>query len=530
MSWLGPIPRMRDERHFGDRIARCFAERPANFPAMLAQAVARNPHGEALVCGPVRLSYRELEATASRVAGRLVQLGIGRGDRVALLGANSIAFVTALHGIMRLGAIAVPLNVREEKPEFAYILGNCGAVAVLHDAELAGKLPDSGDAPALLHRIVFDSGGAGGASDVAAIVPPVSAAAEVGEEDVAAILYTSGTTGRPKGAMISHLGLVHAALIYEACMGLTTADRSIVSVPMSHVTGLTAAIAAMLRAAGTLIVMPAFKADAFLELAAAERMTHTVMVPAMYNLILLQHGFERYDLTRWRIGGYGGAPMPEVTIARLARGLPDLRLMNAYGATETTGPVVLMPPAASIGRRSAIGHAVPVADIRIMDDDGRELGPGEPGEVWLTAPNVAAGYWQNPAATAESFVAGYWRSGDIGVVDGDGILTLLDRKKDMLNRGGYKIYSVEVENVLAEIPGVVEAAVVASPCPVLGERVHAVVVGDGVHTPDAGRIRDFCRGRLADYKIPETIEFLDSALPRNANGKVLKRALRQHPG
>ncbi len=217
--------------------------------------------------------------------------------------------------------------------------------------------------------------------------------------------------------------------------------------------------------------------------------------------------------------------MPEVTIARLAARLPGLKLMNAYGSTETTGPVVLMPPAVGVARREAVGCAVPPAEIMIMDEAGREVAAGESGEVWLRAPNVVKGYWRNPEATADTFVAGFWRSGDLGRVDGEGFLTLLDRIKDMINRGGFKIYSVEVENVLAAHPDIIEAAVVGRPCPVLGERVHAFVVsrdpGLEVH-----QLRTHCAGQLADYKIPETFTVLAAPLPRNANGKVLKRDLR----
>lgn len=529
MTWLGPIPALRDERHFEAWVVRCFAERPVSVPAMLAAAVAGNPAGEALVCGATRLDYRALAEQAGRIAGGLQRLGVSRGDRVAILLANSIEFVAALHGIVRLGAIAVLLNIREERPELAYILSNSGARALIHGAEFSDKVPGASECPELQTRIIVGQpvaragDGALSLDDVmqAAPIPAV----EIAEEEIAAILYTSGTTGRPKGAMLTHLGIVHAAMIYEACMGLTKRDRSVVSVPLSHVTGLTAGIAVMLRAQGTLIIMPAFKAAEFIRLAAAERMTHTVMVPAMYNLCLLDASFAHADLSVWRVGGYGGAPMPEVTIRRLAERLPNLQLMNAYGSTETTGPVVLMPPSDSLARRTAVGRAVPVADIVVMDDQGREVAPGETGEIWLRAPNVAAGYWNNPQATAESFVAGYWRSGDLGAKDADGYVTLYDRVKDMINRGGFKIYSVEVENCLAAHPGVVEAAVVAKPCRVLGERVHAFVV-PRAEPPTIAELKAHCAGQLADYKIPESVTVLSDPLPRNANGKVIKRQLR----
>lgn len=533
MHWLGPIPTIRHERHFGDRVVRAFDRRPAGVAAMLAEAVARHPTGEALVEGPRRLDWRTVEDQVARLAGGLAGLGVGRGDRVAILGANSVEHVLTLHAACRLGAVAVPLNIRESRPGLAWMLAHSGATALVHDAALSHLVPDAPDVPALRHRAVIGRTQGSGpptaavAFDALALAAPV-APAPVAEEDVAAILYTSGTTGRPKGAMITHLGLVHAAMIYEACMGLSAADRSVVSVPLSHVTGLTAAVMAMLRAAGTLVVSPPFRADGCVALAAVERMTHTVMVPAQYNLILMSPALAGADLSAWRVGGYGGAPMPEATIRRLAGRLPGLSLMNAYGSTETTGPVVLMPPAQSLARRTAVGRAVPVAEILVVDDDGREVPAGCMGEVWLRAPNVVAGYWNDPVATAEGVVAGFWRSGDLGSLDADGYLTLLDRKKDMINRAGFKVFSAEVENVLAAHPAVAEVAVVARPCPVLGERVHAFVVPREPATPiDTVALQRHCAAELANYKVPETFTMLAEPLPRNANGKVQKRDLRE---
>jgi long-chain acyl-CoA synthetase len=528
MSWLGSVPPMRHEQHFDGRVVRAFAERPASFNDMLARAVRANPHGEALVGDGNRLTYLELDERVGRIAGGLDRLGVSKGDRVAILASNVIEVVLALMATSRLGAIAVMLSPRESRPALEYMLSHSGAVVLVHEAALNDLVPEPAETPDVRHCVAIGGTLPGKTSFATlAAAEPVDSAA-VREEDIAVILYTSGTTGRPKGAMITHLGLVHAAMIYHTCMALTSGDRSVVVVPMSHVTALTAGIGAMVQAAGTLVVASGFKADDFVRLAEAERMTHTVMVPAMYNLILMSPVMDGADLSRWRIGGYGGAPMPAVTIRRLAERLPGLCLMNAYGSTETTGPVVLMPPSETAARRTFVGRAVPVTDLLVMGEDGNEVPTGETGEIWLRAPNVVAGYWRDNAATAESFVAGFWRSGDLGCVDADGYLTLLDRKKDMINRGGYKIFSVEVENVLAAHPAVIEAAVVAKPCPVLGERVHAFIVPrSGETAPEPALLRGYCQPLLADYKVPESFTVLDAPLPRNAAGKVLKRELRE---
>ena len=522
-AWLGRVPPIRWERHYGDRIVRCFVERPRNAYDLLREAAARNPDGEAIVCGAERLTYRALAAAVERCAAGLAAAGIGKGDRVAMLLGNGLPFPVVMFATLRIGAIAVPLSVREQTPGITYMLFHSGAKLLAYDAALADRLPAPEATPQLAHRVAVAPGPFAVALPLLA-EPTGAPPAVVDEEDTAIILYTSGTTGRPKGAMLTHLSICHSALHYEYCMGLTSGDRAVVAVPMSHVTGVIALIAAMVRAAAALIVMPAFKAAEFLELAARERMTHSLMVPAMYNLCLLDPAFDAARFSAWRVGGYGGAPMAPATIARFAEKLPGLNLMNAYGSTETTSPVTLMPPSETAARSDSVGCAVPCADILVMDDRGRELPDGEAGELWLGGPMVVPGYWNDPAATAENFVAGYWCSGDIGSKDAEGYVRVFDRKKDMINRGGYKIYSVEVENALMSFPGVVEAAVVAEPCPVLGERVHAfVVAGGGIEPADLKR---HCAGLLADYKVPETFTLSAEPLPRNANGKLLKRNLR----
>src|SRR5262245_45943389 len=526
-AWLGSVPPMRYEQHFGDRVMRCFLERPSNAFHLLREGARKNGDGEALVCGEERLTYRQFLATVAACAAEMAAAGIGQGDRVAMLLGNGIPFPVVLFATLRLGAIAVPLSTREQTQGLAYMLNHAGAKLLVYDAELADRLPSKAATPDLVQRVPVVAQAS--YRDFALLAEPSGvAAAEVEEEDTAILLYTSGTTGRPKGAMPTHLGICHSAMHYEACMGLSASDRAVAAVPLSHVTGVIALIAALARAAGTLIVMPAFKASDFLALAARERMTHSLMVPAMYNLCLLEPSFAGARHASWRVGGYGGAPMAPATIARFAAKLPNLKLMNAYGSTETTSPVTMMPPSETARRADSVGCAVPCADILVMDEAGREVAHGEQGELWLGGPMVVKGYWQDPAASAEGFVAGFWRSGDIGAKDAEGFVRVFDRKKDMINRGGYKIYSVEVENALMSFPGVVEAAVVAEPCPVLGERVHAFIVTETALA--SGDLKRHCAGLIADYKVPDAITFSDMPLPRNANGKLLKRDLRLAAG
>ena len=527
-AWHGyPVPAQRHEAPHPDRVVRAFVQRPASMHATLARAVALRPTHEALVCEGRRWTYAELDAHAGRIAAGLRARGIAAGDRVGLFIANRPEFVFVLFALQRLGAIAVPIGVREARAGLTYMLGQCGAKAIVFDADLADKVPDAAELPALVLRVAIGvSAGVMTLDELESEGGSPVDVREVAETETAVILYTSGTTGHPKGAMLTHFNLTHSVLHYEACMRLNGADRSALAVPASHVTGLVAIILAMVHVGGTIVIVPAFKAPDFLVLLERERITHTLMVPAMYTLCLMAPRFAHTDLTRWRIGGYGGAPMPVATIDALARALPGLVLLNAYGATETTSPVTMMPHGQTRDHADTVGVALPCADLRVMDDRGREVPRGATGELWIGGPMVVPGYWDNPGATQASFTAGYWHSGDLGSVDEHGYVRIFDRKKDMLNRGGFKVYSVEVENALMALPGVIEAAIIGRPCPVLGERVHAFIHAPGLPHDDAA-VRAFCAARLADYKVPETITWSDTPLPRNANGKLVKRVLRE---
>ncbi len=518
----------RRELHFRHRLVNCFVHRPPSVGAVFREAVEKNPDGDALVWDEGRLSYAGLAASVDRIAANLASRGVGPGDRVALLVGNRPEFVQGLLAAVRLGAIAVPVTIREQGEGLRHILNNCGARVLLFEAELASRLPASSELPDL--EAAYAIGGtAAGAEPFETLLqeaPGDLPEAAIVEEDTAVILYTSGTTGRPKGAMLTHFNIVHSLMHLEQCLGLRSGERTVLAVPASHVTGLVAIILAMVRVAGCTVLMSQFDAREFNRLAERERMSYGLLVPAMYNLCLMRADFAEHDLSHWRIGAFGGAPMPEATIRRMHEVLPDVELVNAYGATETTSPTTVMPQGAIAERPDSVGRVVPCGDVRIMDEEGREVPPGEAGEVWIGGPMVVPGYWNNPEATADSFRAGYWCSGDIGSMDDQGYVRVFDRKKDMINRGGYKVFSAEVENVLAYHPGVAECAVVARPDPVLGEKVHAFVTrGDQPVTEEA--IRTWCAERLADYQVPDFVTLLDESLPRNPNGKVIKRDLRE---
>jgi acyl-CoA synthetase (AMP-forming)/AMP-acid ligase II len=526
---------MRLETHFDERQLRCFAQRQHSLYALLENAVKTKPEGDALIDGPLRLSWREVKIHTEALAHGLAMQGLKPGDRAGLLLSNRLEFVLLVFALARLGAISVPIGTRSQAPEIAYALADAGACAVFADDDLLSRLPDENQTLRLRVSMGRQPGFVAYA-DIAsaeAVTNTLPHASE--EEDTAVILYTSGTTGKPKGAMLTHLNLVHSVMHFEFCMGLGPNDVSIVAVPLSHVTGLVAQMLAMVRCAGALVIMPAFKVEHFLQLAERERMTYTIMVPAMYQLCLLRADFSAWDLGNWRIGAYGGAPMPPASITALSKLLPSLLLMNAYGATETSSPASIMPPGDSLGSEKwadSVGRSVPCADILIVDLDGNPVPSGVSGEIWIRGPMVVKGYWNNPRASAQEFSRGYWHSGDIGKLSQSGHLYVQDRIKDVINRGGYKVFSSEVEAILAAHPQVVESAVIGITCSVLGERVHAFVVLrqldiSPVNDTDAEALKLFCAEQLADYKVPESFTLSRQPLARNANGKLMKKQLRE---
>lgn len=527
---------VRTEALYGDRLMPCYAERPRHLDAMIRRVAAQRPQALAVEDAHRSLSYAQLDQGADRLTHALAHHGIAQGDRVALFLGNGAEFIVLLAALWRMGAVAVPIGTRQSADELAYMVHHCGARALVHDAELAARLPPATQIPSVVCRVRVGgrshapSGAEADAADLDFWQLVAQGAqqpwhAEFDDQHAACLMYTSGTTGRPKGAVLTHLAFFHTARSYERVFGYGPDERMLLVIPASHISGLLAVVVAMLQVGGCVVCMRQFQADKVLDEIAARRITAAVMVPAMYNLCLLDERVAERDLSRWRIGHFGGAAMPEVTIERLAELLPGLQLYNGFGATETTSAVTLTRAGDAARHLDSVGTMLPCVDIRVLDAQGHEVAPGEAGELWIRSPGNAREYWQNPDATRAAFVAGYWRSGDIGSVDAAGFVRVFDRLKDMINRGGFKVYGVELENTLLRYPGVIEAAAVPSPCPVLGERIHVFIHAT---TPvDAQALRAFCRESLADYKTPDFLTVSAEPLPRNLNGKLVKAPLRE---
>ena len=517
----------RQEAHYGDRVTTCFPDRPRNLDDMFRQTVARFPDQEALVFGAQRLTYRQLDERVDAVAVNLLALGLQSGEPIAVYMANSIELIVAYFGILRAGLVVVPIGILQQKPELEYAINNCTAAALIFDAESAARVPDRAQTPSLQHYYAVGGDTEGAIAfaslEIAATSAPVL---DIDEESLSFLMHTSGTTGKPKGAELTHLSLWHAVKHHELCIGVDSSSRTILVIPGTHVSGVAAIIVSTMQVGGCLVIVRGFNTRELLALLRAEKITDAMFVPTILTRLLLEPDFDDFQLAdHWRSALYGGAPMPESSIERLHKHLPNLRLHQGYGATESSAVTVIIPADQTALRPLSVGTAAHCYDIRIMDDECRELAPDEVGEIWIGGPGVVKGYWNNPGESARNFIGGYWRSGDVGTLDSEGYLRILDRRKDVIIRGGFKVFSVEVENVLAFIEGVVEAAVVPSPCPVLGERVHVFIYANVELTEEA--VRDYCKTQVADYKVPDFITLRKEPLPRNLNGKLVKAPLRE---
>ena len=516
------------ESHFGREVL-VFSERPANVMEMLESSAVRFPDREALVMGERRLTYRQMRELVENIAGHLYhRYQVRKGERVALLLGNGVEFALLFFACARIGAIAVPLNTRLNSKEITFMLNQSGSSILFTDDEFAYLVQNAHTSvPSLRARFILGGEREGFLPyeplESPAVSPPETM---VREEDPLYIMYTSGTTGLPKGAVGSHLGAIHSVMCYHRIFRTTEADRSLNAVPLFHVTGLIGQLLHMVYVGGTNVLMRRFKAERFIRLLSEEKITFTFNVPTIYVMMMSHPSFREYSYSSLRILAYGGAPMSTHTIEQLQREFPGVQLHNAYGATETTSPTTVMPVGYQEQKPASVGLPIPVVEVKIVDEKGEACKPREVGELWIKGPNVVSGYWDNDEANRKSFVGEYWRSGDLAMMDEEGFVYIMDRLKDMINRGGEKVFSVEVENVLYQHPKVLEAAVVSSPDPIFGEQVKAVIVPKEGTAVTAEEIKQFVREHLADYKVPAVVEFC-SELPRNPGGKVLKNLLRE---
>jgi acyl-CoA synthetase (AMP-forming)/AMP-acid ligase II len=481
-----------------------------------------------------RFSFAELDARSNRSANFMKrELGVKKGDRVGLLLMNSPEFIESFFAIAKLGAVCVPLNWRLVADELQFMLKDSGMRALIYGGEFAqtvGELQRRGQTE-VKHWVHL--GGEATAADFAlsydALLesaspeqPPIEAA----DDDLLYIMYTSGTTGLPKGAMHTHATAMWGVLTIAATSEMRFKDRYLVSLPFFHVGALTPVTMNVYRGV-TNVVMRAFDPTRAWELIQSERVSVALKVPAMLNFMLQTYDPKKYDISSLRWIMSGAAPVPVTLIEAYAK--LGIEIHQVYGLTESCGPACLIGPDEAIAKAGSTGKAFFHTDVRVVDDKGHEVPPGQQGEVIIRGAHVMKGYWNRPDATAETIRDGWLYSGDVASIDKDGFIYIQDRLKDMVISGGENVYPAEIENVILGCPKVGEVAVIGQPSPRWGESPFAVVVRKDPSLTER-EVLDWCNGKLARFKQPKGVGFID-VIPRNPSGKVLKRLLRdQFPG
>jgi fatty-acyl-CoA synthase len=460
-------------------------------------------------------TYRDLHERATRLAHALAGLGIGHGDRVAYLGPNHPAFLETLFATGMLGGVFVPLNWRLAVPELAYVVADSGTRVLIHapaQAEAATRLPVR----------TVDVGEEYERRVAAAPAQPIDEPVE--PDETCMILYTSGTTGRPKGAMLTHANIAWNSFNLLLDVDLSADEVTLVAAPMFHVAALNQTALPTLLKGGTLILVPAFDPEQALALIARHGVTYLFGVPTMFLTMCRAPGWATADLSSVHSAICGGAPVPEAVIAPYQE--RGVTFMQGYGLTEAAPGVLFLRRDQSVGKAGSAGTPAFFTDVRLVRPDGTDAAVGEPGEILVQGPNVMAGYWRRPEHTkAVRSPDGWLRTGDIGVADAEGYISIRDRTADLIISGGENIYPAEVEGVLYQHPAVAECAVIGVPDEHWGEVGRAVVVLREGARVEPDELLAFLDGRIARYKIPKSVAFTD-ALPRTASGKAVKKDLR----
>ncbi|WP_085809822.1 class I adenylate-forming enzyme family protein [Sphingomonas sp. TZW2008] len=522
-------------------------------PHMAALVALSRTHGDRLatIYEDERVSYDAQFRAIATLAADLAAGGVGKGDRVVVAMRNLPEWIVAFFATTVLGAIAVPLNAWWTGEELAYGLADSGARVLIADEERWQRIAPLRDTLPTLERVLVSRAASalGGAERLEDVIgtPHDWAGLPAGDlpvvgllpDDDATILYTSGTTGKPKGALGTHRNFMTNILSTGYAAARTILRRgdplpeptpkvALTVIPLFHATALSAGLMGSMAGGHTIIYMRKFEAVRAMEIIEREKVNSTGGVPTIAWQLLEHPERHRYDLSSLETIGYGGAPSAPELVRKIAGELKSAP-GNGWGMTETTATVTTHSGEDYINRPESCGPAVAVADLKIMDADGKhELPAGEVGELWARGPMIVKGYWNKPDATAATFVDGWVRTGDLARLDEEGFCFIVDRAKDMVIRGGENIYSSEVENVLYDHPAVTDCALIGIPHRTLGEEPAAVVHLAPGTTASEAELQQWVRDRLAAFKVPVAIRFCDEMLPRNANGKILKRDLKSY--
>ncbi|QEC48021.1 long-chain-fatty-acid--CoA ligase [Baekduia soli] len=502
---------------------------------LLRRSARRDPERLAIVYGPVRQTFAELDETVNRTANALAARGVAQGDHLALHAHNSYGFVVTTLALARLGAVVVPINFMLGADEVAFILDHAQVTGlVAEDALLpvsAAALQASGRADAVGVRAVIADAPATPPEGWEAVdawfehPDATEPTAAVGDDDPIALLYTSGTESRPKGAMLTSRSLITQFVSCIVDGEMSRADVEIHPMPLYHCAQLYCFLMPDLYLGAASVILPRPDAGLILEAIEAERATKLFVPPTVWISLLRHPDFETRDLSSLRKGYYGASAMPVEVLLEMSRRLPDVRLFNFYGQTEMSPMATLLRPEDQVRKAGSAGRPSINVETLVVDDQDRPVAPGEVGEIVHRSPHAMLGYYNDPAKTAEAFKNGWFHSGDLGVIDEEGYLSVVDRKKDMIKTGGENVASREVEEVIYAHEAVQEVAIFGLPDPRWIEAVTAAVVPRTGADVTAEEIVAFCRERLAGFKVPKRVEIVGE-LPKNASGKILKRELR----
>ncbi|MBW1777531.1 MAG: acyl--CoA ligase [Deltaproteobacteria bacterium] len=526
LDYLGISPQAVDDR---------YRQRPAYLREMLLDTCRLHPDKAAMIDAGQRLTYDALRRQTETLSAAFQHdYSIKKGDRIAILLPNGVGYAVAYLAAAQLGAFSVCLNTRCSASELEFMIRDASPNLLIAHSDLLQRIEKFALEYFTPDRIVITDTDArsdrfASLSDLIAQdrrrpadFPPID------DSDISGLMYTSGTTGRPKGAQISHGNIIANSVVLSVCYLCAETDIDLVLAPMFHVMGLHGQLMRAIYMGSTCVIAEKFSPATAMQTIQPESVNVCVAVPTIFWLMMVNPDFEAFDLSSLKRIIYGGSPASENFIKSIHARFPQALQINAYGLTECTSVATVLPHSEALRKIGSIGLATPFSCIGVIDAAGRNLPPETVGELVIKSPQICLGYWQHPEATADTFRQGWMHTGDLVKIDPEGFVYLMDRKKDMIIRGGENIYSIEVENTLYEHPKILEAAVVGVPDPIFGEQVKACVVLKNRETADAEEIRRHCAAHLADYKVPRFIEFYAS-LPRNSADKIIKEKLLSHP-
>jgi len=519
-----------------------------NIAELLTITASIVPDREAVVFEGRRFTYEQLQERTNRLANALAGLGVEKGDRVAVVQVNTHEHIEAVFATAKVDGVYVPLNYRAKAEELVFML-NDAEPRVLMVGRRYWELVESirPKLKTVEHLIALEEPHREWPfyEDLMAQAEPEERFPEGGDEDLVMLMFTAGTTGFPKGVMLTHNSFTSYILANVEPADPETEERYLLTVPLYHIAGMQSLMASI-YGGRTVVVQRQFEPVEWMRLVQEEKVQRVMLVPTMLKMVLDHPDFRRYDLSSIRVITYGAAPMPLEVLRRALEAFPQARFINAFGQTETAATITMLPPEdheippnlppeereRRLKRLTSIGRPLPDVEVRIVDEEGKEVPPGTVGEIVARGPRLMKGYWKREDATRETLRGEWLYTGDLGYMDEEGYIYLAGRAKDFIKRGGEMISPEEVEQVLMSHPAVDEAAVIGVPDPRWGERVRAIVVlKRGVQPSEALKreLIEYCRQRMASYKKPEDVVFVDE-LPRNPLGKVLKRVLREEYG